>query len=153
VDRHFAFDTRWSLDAPSVAVRDVLIDLEHYPSWWPQVRAVAKLGEDDALLLCRAALPYTLELRLHAVCRDLPTLRVEVSGDLCGEIAWTLAEGPSGGCVVEAHQEVELVRLPAPVVAASRPLLAWNHARMMTGGLAGLRARLAQHAEHQQQLR
>ena len=27
------------------------IDLEHYVDWWPQVRAVASLGPDDALVL------------------------------------------------------------------------------------------------------
>lgn len=152
MDRHFSFDTRWLLGATPERVRDVLIDLEHYPAWWPQVRAVAKLGEDDALVLCRAALPYTLELRLHAICRELPTLRVEASGDLRGSIAWTV-EASATGCVVHARQEVELTRLPSAVVAATRPILGWNHARMMAGGLAGLRARLTQDTEQEQPLR
>ena len=81
MDRHFTFDTTWSVAATPDEVRDVLIDLEHYPEWWPQVRAVAKLGDDDAIVLCRASLPYALELRLHAVCRELPTLRVDVATD------------------------------------------------------------------------
>ena len=121
----------------------MLVDLERYPAWWPQIRAVGKLGEDDALVLCRAALPYTLELRLHAVSRDLPQLRVDVAGDLRGSVVWTLGDDGRGGCLVEARQEVELARLPGALVAAVRPILAWNHHRMMLGCQAGLAARLA----------
>jgi hypothetical protein len=36
------------------------------------------------------------------------------------------------------------------LAATVRPLARWNHRRMMAGGLQGLRARLAQHPEHQQ---
>ena len=153
MDRHFRFDTTWSAPAAPDRVRDVLVDLERYPQWWPQVRAVGKLGDDDAVVLCRSALPYTLELRLHAVSRELPTLRVEVTGDLVGSVAWTLRDDGAGGTDIEARQEVELVALPAALVAPLGPLLAWNHARMMAGGCAGLRTRLAYDAEHEQQLR
>ena len=109
----------------------------------PQIRAVAKLGDDDAIVLCRATLPYALELRLHAVERELPTLRVDIAGDLAGSVAWTLAEEADGGTRVEAHQEVELTAVPALLVAMTRPLLAWNHHRMMRGCALGLDARLA----------
>ena len=143
LNRHFSFDTTWSLDATVAAVRDVLVDLERYPEWWPQVRAVAKLGDDDAIVVCRAALPYALEPRLHAVSRELPTLRVDVAGDLVGSVAWTLTEEPGGGTRVEAHQEVELTTVPAALVAVARPLLTWNHDRMMRGCALGLDARLS----------
>ena len=141
-NRHFSFDTTWSVDAPPDDVREVLVDLERYPQWWPQVRAVAKLGEDDAIVVCRATLPYSLELRLHAVSRELPTLRVDVAGDLAGSVAWTLTE-EGHGTRVDAHQEVELRGVPAALVAATRPLLSWNHHRMMRGCALGLDAQLS----------
>ena len=46
-------------------VHEVLLDLEHYVDWWPQVRAVASAGPDDALVVCRSLLPYDLELHLQ----------------------------------------------------------------------------------------
>lgn len=140
--RHFSFDTTWSVDARPSEVRDILVDLEHYPQWWPQIRAVAKLSDDDAIVVCRSTLPYSLELRLHAVCRELPTLRVEVAGDLAGWVAWSLRPGPHGGTTLEARQEVELRMLPAAVATTLRPVLRWNHRRMMRGCAVGLDARL-----------
>ena len=66
----YEFRGTWSRPAPLEAVREAVVDLEHYPEWWPQIRAVAKLGPDDARVLCRSALPYTLDLVLHAVSRE-----------------------------------------------------------------------------------
>ena len=150
--RPYDFAERWTVPAPPELVRDVLVDLEHYPAWWPQVVAVAKLGEDDAIVLCRSALPYTLELRLHAVSRELPTIAVAIGGHLRGQVRWTLTPYDDGhGTVLVWEQRVTVNGWLAPLTAVARPLLRWNHARMMAGGLAGLRARLgAQHAEHQQ---
>ncbi len=77
-------------------MRDVVVDLERYPEWWPQVRAVASLGPDEARVLCRSSLPYTLDLVLRAVTRELPVLEVEVGGDLNGWVRWRLTEVPEG---------------------------------------------------------
>ena len=76
----YEFRETWEVAAPVDDVHDVLVDLERYPAWWPQVVAVASLGPDDARVLCRSALPYTLDLVLHAVSREAPTLEVEVAG-------------------------------------------------------------------------
>ncbi|MDP3895004.1 MAG: hypothetical protein Q8Q44_27460, partial [Nocardioides sp.] len=65
--RHYTFRDTWVVPASAARARAVLVDLEHYGSWWPQVVAVAKVGPDDARVLCRSALPYTLDLHLHAV--------------------------------------------------------------------------------------
>ena len=45
------------MGAPREAVHAVLHDLEHYPDWWPQVRAVAKVDDDTARVVCRSTLP------------------------------------------------------------------------------------------------
>jgi hypothetical protein len=191
----FAFEERWWLPAPPETVRNVLVDLERYPQWWPQILAVASLGPDDARVLCRSALPYTLDLVMHAVSRELPVLEVVLEGHLRGRVRWRLEAAPappadpaghptgrtsghpsghptgrttghptaghptaghltgaggSGGTRLEMTQEVTVHGPVAPFAAALRPLARWNHRRMMAGGLAGLRRRLAQHAEHEQ---
>jgi hypothetical protein len=138
----FAFRDSWAIAAAPGAVHDVLVDLEHYPSWWPQVLAVASLGPDDARVLCRSRLPYTLDLVLHAVNRSPGVLEVGVSGDLCGRVRFDLT--PVGtGTVLDFAQEV---RVPGWLGVASYvlgPVLRWNHDRMMRGCVAGLRSRLA----------
>lgn len=137
----FAFRDTWEVSAPAAAVHDVLVDLEHYPAWWPQVVAVAALGPDDARVLCRSVLPYTLDLVLHAVDRSPGVLEVGVSGDLRGSVRFDLVP-VDGGTRLEFAQEV---RVPGWLGAASyvaRPALRWNHDRMMRGCAQGLRSRL-----------
>lgn len=137
----FVFRESWRVEASPERVRDVLVDLEHYPRWWPEVVAVAKLGPDDARVLCRSVLPYTLDLVLHAVSRELPTVEVEIGGSLAGFARWTLT--PYGdGTAMEFEQRVEVTGPLAWVARLAGPVGRWNHRRMMQGGLAGLRTRL-----------
>lgn len=138
----FRFSGRWELPAPPAAVHAVLVDLEHYPDWWPQVVAVASLGPDDARVLCRSALPYTLDLVLHAVSRDPERLEVAVGGDLEGSVAFTLSE-QAGGTRLELSQEVSVDGALGLASYVARPLLRWNHRRMMHGCVDGLRSCLA----------
>ncbi|MEU6137556.1 SRPBCC family protein [Nocardioides sp. NPDC047086] len=134
---HYAFSETWELPSSPAAVHEVLVDVEYYPQWWPQVRAVAKLGEDDALLVCRSALPYDLEIVLHAVNRDLPTLEVGLGGDLDGFARWTLTPTPSGSRMV-FEQEVVVRGLLGLASLPLRPVLTWNHRQMMLGCRQGL---------------
>lgn len=138
----YEFRGAWTLPADPDALREVVVDLEHYPEWWPQVVAVAKIGPDDARVLCRSALPYTLDLLLHAVSREGRVLEVAVGGDLEGRVRWHLTPVP-GGTRMEFEQQVEVRGLLALVTPLARPLLRWNHERMMRGCVAGLRRRLA----------
>jgi hypothetical protein len=138
----YSFRGTWEVAAAVAEVRDVLVDLERYPEWWPQVRAVASLGPDDARVLCRSTLPYTLDLVLHAVSREEPVLEVAVDGHLSGSVRWTLT--PSGaGTRMDFEQEVAVDgRLLGIASYVARPLLTWNHDRMMVGCVDGLRRRL-----------
>jgi hypothetical protein len=138
----FSFEERWWLPASPDEVRDVLTDLERYPEWWPQVVAVATLGPDDARVLCRSTLPYTLDLVMHAVSDELPVLEVALSGDLRGSVRWRLSPA-DGGTSLDLRQQVTVHGALAPFAAVLSPLARWNHRRMMAGGLAGLRDRLA----------
>jgi hypothetical protein len=140
----YSFRVSWTVPFRLERVHAVLVDLERYPEWWPQVRAVVSLGEDDALVVARSVLPYSLELVLHAERRDPTHLEISLSGDLEGVVRWYLTDlGSETGMDFEQHVQVtgRLLRL---VSRAGRPLLRWNHERMMRGCLAGLRDRLGQ---------
>lgn len=139
----FAFQDTWEVPAPPAAVHEVLLDLEHYPDWWPQVVAVASLGPDHARVLCRSVLPYTLDLVLHAVDRSPGRLEVAVAGDLDGTVVFGLA-ATGAGTRLDFTQRVSVRR--GWLGAASyvgRPVLRWNHDRMMRGCRLGLRAQLS----------
>ncbi|MGZ4498639.1 MAG: SRPBCC family protein [Nocardioides sp.] len=138
----FAFTGTWTVAAPVRDVQAVLVDLERYVEWWPQVRAVAGIGPDDARVLCRSVLPYTLDLTLRAVRREERVLEVAVSGDLEGSVRWRLTP-VDDGTRLDLEQEVRVIgRLLALAARLGGPVLSWNHHRMMVGCLAGLRARL-----------
>ena len=141
--RAFRFRDTWEVGAPPDAVRDVLVDLERYPVWWPQVRAVASLGPDDAWVVCRSTLPYDLDLGLHSVSRDAPVLEVAITGDLEGAARWHLTPVGSGTRLDFLQEAAVRGRLLGLASYVARPALAWNHARMMAGCLAGLREQLA----------
>ena len=91
----FTFSGRWEVPAELAQVHDLLVDLEHYPDWWPQVVAVASLGPDDARVVCRSDLPHTLDLVLHAVDRSPERLEVAVDGDLEGWVRFDLTPVPA----------------------------------------------------------
>jgi hypothetical protein len=141
--RHYTFDASWVVPAAMGHVAATVVDLEHYPEWWPQVRAVVKLGPDTVRVLCRSVLPYTLDLVLDAVSREAPVLEVAVSGDLDGWVRWTLSE-VEGGTRMDYHQEVAVRGLLAAASYVARPLMRWNHERMLAGARDGLARRLAQ---------
>jgi carbon monoxide dehydrogenase subunit G len=133
----YTFSGTWDVPAPPAAVHAVLVDLEHYPDWWPQVVAVASLGPDDARVLCRSTLPYTLDLVLHAVSRSISRLEVAVSGDLSGSVGFSLTPA-GGGTRLDLDQEVRVDGLLAVASSVLGPVLRWNHHRMMAGCVAGL---------------
>lgn len=140
--RAYEFVDVWDVAAPVEEVARVLTDLEHYPQWWPQVRAVAKLGPDTAWVRCSSALPYTLDLVLDAVSRTPPVVEVALSGDLEGFARFRLT--PSAvGTRLDFRQEVSVSGLLALASYVGRPVLTWNHARMMVGCRDGLAQRLS----------
>lgn len=137
--RHFRFDGTWDLARPREVLHERLLDLEHYPDWWREVRAVASVGEDDAWVVVRSRLPYDLDLHLHAEHRDPDRLETSVAGDLVGWVRWRLLElGPHRTRLV-FEQEVEVAgRFLGAAAAVARPLLVWNHERMMRSAVHAL---------------
>ncbi|HET8605187.1 MAG TPA: polyketide cyclase [Marmoricola sp.] len=142
---HFRHEA--TVPAPRPRVHEVLLDLFHYVDWWPQVRAVASLGPDDALLVCRSVLPYDLELRAHAVSRALDCLEVEVDGPFTGSVRWALDDVGRDRTRLRFDQQVRVGARPLVVGSwVARPLLVANHRHMMRGAVRGLAARLAARA-------
>ena len=138
----YTFRGSWTVPFRLERVHGLLVDLERYPEWWPQVRAVASLGEDDALVVCRSALPYSLNLALHAERRDATHLETSLTGDLEGVARWYLAD-LGQETRMDFEQDVTVTgRLLRWASSAGRPLLRWNHDRMMQGCMAGLHKRL-----------
>jgi hypothetical protein len=143
VSRAFSFRDAWHVAATPEQVREVLEDLEHYPLWWREVRAVAKVSDDDALVVCRSRLPYDLELLLHAVHREPHRLETSIDGDLVGRVRW-LIDADDGGTRLRLEQDVEVAgRLLGAAARLARPVLVWNHDHMLRSGLNGLRRHLA----------
>jgi len=139
----FSFHTSWVVPARADDVQAVLVDLEHYPDWWPEVVAVAKIDDDRARVLCRSRLPYTLDLVLTAVRREPRRLESRIDGALVGVALWRLEE-IGGATRVDYTQDVVVAhRVLRPLAGLLRPLMEWNHARMMDGCLTGLRQRLS----------
>ncbi len=143
--RRFRFSSSFNLAAPRERVHEVLVDLEFYGDWWPQVRAVAKLDDDHALVVCRSTLPYALELELTAVSRATDVLEVRIDGAIRGWARYHLDELTPGTTQLRCEQEVYAVSRTMMVASyVARRLLIWNHGRMMRGLETGLRARLVE---------
>ncbi len=142
--RHYLFEEHWVVPASPAAVHDVLEEVEHYPLWWPQIRATVKLGEEEGLVACRSLLPYTLHLHLTAVRREPDHLETAIDGDLVGTVRWLIDPHPDG-TELRFEQDVTVAgRALAIGSYLGRPLLRWNHHRMMLGCQQGLRARLSE---------
>lgn len=134
----YAFEHRWLLPLRKQDVYDVLVDLERYPEWWPEIRAVAALGPDRALVACRSLLPFTLHLELRPVVRDPDrgVLEVAIDGDLKGWSRFTLT-GTDAGLEVLYEQRV-LTRGRLDATRWVRPVVRANHAWMMRSARRGL---------------
>lgn len=139
----FSFRDAWTVSAPVSAVHALLVDLGRYPTWWPEVRAVARLSEDRAIVVCRSVLPYDLELELTALHRGPTRLEIAMTGDLSGTARWTLSPAGDAGTSVEFAQDVEVAHPWLALAArAARPVMVWNHDRMMHSCLRRLGDRL-----------
>lgn len=138
----YRFRSRWHVDADREAVFDTLADLPSYPRWWPQVRLVEPVDEQNATVVARSLLPYELRFTLTREMenRETGVLQVRIGGDLDGWARLTLHTGHRS-CMLLYEQRVivkrPLLRATAPF---ARPAFRWNHAFMMRSGERGLAA-------------
>lgn len=141
---HYRFRNVWTIRASADEVLKALVDVESYPAWWRDIRAVRRLDEDSGLVQCRAVLPFALDLRLRRAEEDFGTgrLRIDIAGDLEGYCG-ARVEAHGSWSIVQISQDVRLVkprlRRVEPVI---RPIMRANHGAMMWRGQRGLRGYL-----------
>lgn len=136
----YRFTSRWRVPASSTTTFDVLADVGAYPDWWPQVKAVARVDDDTARVVCRSVLPYQLDLVLTRSVEDRShgVLEADIEGALTGWSRWTLEPDPDGTRLTYEQQvSISSVGLAA-ASQVLRPALVANHAWMMRGGRRGL---------------
>lgn len=141
----YSFRVTWHLQAAVQDVYDAVVDVERYPSWWPDVRSVSKVDDETAELVCRSTLPFALVVRMRRVLDDPASgrMRVGLSGDLNGSLRATATR--SGGVTrLDIAQDV-VARKPLlrRFALVGRPVFRLNHAAMMRRGRLGLAAYLA----------
>lgn len=140
----YRFQTTWRIEASASDAFRVLNDIERYPAWWPEIKEARLISEARADVRVRAALPYTLHIRLQKEIADEPAgiLRTSLSGDLEGWSSWSIS--PVGGeCWLRFHEEVVTTRrLMNALAPIARPLFRLNHSLMMRHGERGLRRHL-----------
>lgn len=144
----FVFAHRWVVPAPPDDVYSALADIERYPRWWPQVRAVVASGPDSVHAVVRSVLPYRLRLDLTRELAD-PIgrhLHVGLDGDLRGWMTCDITGGSGRSVVIFAQECVLTSPWLARAPRALAPLMRANHAHMMSGGRRGLAAYLAPRA-------
>ncbi len=56
----YQLQTKWAFTAPPDHVYLALAQLDDYPAWWPEVRAVRRVDDASRQITCRSVLPYNL---------------------------------------------------------------------------------------------
>lgn len=141
----YRYTSTWKLGADLRRVYDAVVDVEHYPRWWPDVRLVSKVDDNTADVVCRSSLPFDVAVRMERVVDDLDAglVQVRLSGDLDGSLRATVSrrEGATRlGIVQDVLACKPLLRRFALV---GRPAFRLNHAAMMRRGRVGLAAYLS----------
>lgn len=143
----YRFSSTWRIEAPRERIFRALRDYERWPQWWPgaeSMHEVEPTGEDGlggrGSYVWRSPIGYRLRFHGSATAIDRPSLLAgTVEGDLYGTGTWRLFDGPDGTTIVVYLWEVRAtrrwMRLVAPLL---RPLLEWNHDRLMHDGAEGL---------------
>lgn len=149
---HYAFVTRWTVDAPMDEVFDVLLRVDEWPAWWRGVRRVELVQHGDARgigtvhrFVFRSVLPYSLAFQVRVTGIEAPSrLSGVADGELEGTGTWSLRDG-DGRTHLEYRWQVRTTRwwmnLLAPV---ARPIFVRNHDVVMEWGRHGLSRRLGQ---------
>lgn len=137
----YTFRTTWRVAASVQDAFAALADIEGYPGWWPEIKEIRPIDEDRVDVRIRAALPYSLRVRLHKEIEDRETLvlRTALTGDLEGWSSWSMT-ALGTGCILRFDEEVVTTK---PIMNAltpiARPIFRLNHSVMMRHGERGLR--------------
>ena len=146
----FDLVTLWRIGAGLADVWDAITRPASWPQWWRGLEAVEELDRGDAAgignqqrFLWKGVLPYRLmtELRVSRL-EPQKMIQGEASGDVTGTGIWRFAF--ADGITVVRHEW--RVRASAPrlifLANVARPLVCWNHGRIMIWGAQGLAGHL-----------
>jgi hypothetical protein len=143
----YHFRTEWRFSAPVERVWAVVLDIEHYPSWWKNFRRVKLIRGDGksigSVIECevRGSLPYSLTYSLEVVkATEYRQLVLRSTGDLIGAGRWEFVPLGSDSATATYYWDVAttnpILNLVAPL---ARGALARNHEQVMANGYAALR--------------
>ncbi|MFP5222422.1 MAG: SRPBCC family protein [Acidobacteriota bacterium] len=146
----FDLITLWRIGSGLADVWDAVAHPEHWPDWWPGLESAVELdrGGVDGIgnlhrFIWKGVLPYTLTT-------DIRTMRIEplrliqgaASGDVAGIGVWRFA-ARDGLTVVRHEWRVRITPRWLHVLSdLARPLVCWNHGKIMEWGAHGLARRL-----------
>ena len=148
----YSFVTHWSLNAPVENVWNEIRDMDRWPEWWKYVKTVTLIKQGDAndigsirRIQWSTALPYTITFDSELVSVDHHK-RIEgrAFGELTGTGIWTFeVNGDTTHVRYEWNVQTtkKWMNFFAPI---ARPLFSWNHDKVMSAGIEGLRERLSQ---------
>jgi len=141
----YRFQSTWGIDAKQADVYSILEAVDHYPEWWPEVRAADRLAADRYRMQIRSFLPYDLVFVGTQWERDPQTgiLSIHMKGDLEGFSRWTIVPRDHETTVTFDEQVTVTKPILRRLAVVGRPAFQWNHALMMRHCRAGLRACLA----------
>ena len=147
--RPYRFRGEYRIAAPCSPVVAGLRDADHWPTWWPQIRAVVRHSDTTGLVTIRSLLPVTLRLTVTGEVDDpdAGVLRARIGGDLDGWIEFGVDCGEHDGAARVTYAQECGVSKPglARASALLRPLLRANHAAMMRSGMRGLETYACRH--------
>jgi len=134
------------LPAAPIQIYDAFLDFDRYPEWgYPSYLFGRRDGELGVVgckgtIIVQGALPYKITLNI-TVRRLIPAQEIasSVTGDVEGEVAWSLRPMGSGDTEVLMDWRCNLrgivLRAFSPVC---KPLFRWNHDVCKNAAMAGL---------------
>ena len=147
----YVFITHWRVRGNTERVYDLLVDIDEYPRWWPEVYLrVEPLSQTrtglgaKSKLLTKGKLPYQLRWQAEIVEARRPiNFTIRATGDFDGRGIWSLEQSGSEVAITfdwRLRAEKPLLRRLSFIF---KPLFRWNHRWAMARGEEGLRRELA----------
>jgi len=146
----FDLVTLWRIGASLGDVWDAVVQPAFWPQWWRGLEEVAELERGDAdgihnrqRFIWKGALPYRLVTEIKTIrLEPMVMIAGEASGDVAGLGVWRFT-CQDGVTVVRYEWQVRAASPWFWVLAnAARPLVRWNHGKIMEWGAHGLARRL-----------
>ncbi|EHJ46715.1 Polyketide cyclase/dehydrase [Solidesulfovibrio carbinoliphilus subsp. oakridgensis] len=148
----FDLVTIWRIGASLPDVWQALTEPSRWPEWWPGLETAIELDKDGTdgplpddrrRFVWKGVFPYRLTTDIRIVhVEPFRTIEAVASGDVAGTGVWRFA---ARGGLTEARHEWR-VRVTAPWLSVlsrlARPLVCWNHGKIMEWGAHGLARRL-----------